>query len=306
MNQTRMSDLGQPRVAIGMPVFNGEQTVSNAIESITRQTYGGFKLIISDNASTDATPEICKAMAARDPRIVYVRQNSNIGAEANFDYVLRASECEYFMWAAADDVRSPDFLAQCVEFLDHNNDYVGATCPTRFDGTQPDPIAMGDRSLEDDDANANIIEFFDHWHANGRFYSLFRRNMLTFWLVQPKNFLGADWAFIALLLKRGKFRRLESGYVKLGRNGTSNQLHIFSRYRSRLAHWIMPFIELSRMAAGLLEQANGEQKRLLYRRLLWLNVRAAKTQALYEAKILYAGIVWGTGNLWRRTSRGRK
>lgn len=296
-----MPDIDQPRVAIGMPVFNGEKTVASAIESIVQQTYGDFRLIISDNASTDATPVICQAMAARDSRIAYVRQESNIGAEANFDYVLQAAECEYFMWAAADDVRSPDFLALCIDFLDRSSDYVGATCPTRFDGLQPDPIAMGDRTL-DDDPSANIVEFFDYWHANGRFYSLFRRSMLSFWLSQPKNFLGADWALIVHLLKYGKFRRLESGYVKLGRNGASNQVHIFARYRSRLAHWIVPFLDLSRLATSLLGQADRKHKRLLCRRLLWLNARAARAQVMYEVKIQWTDIVHGISKLWRWAS----
>ncbi|MBD8880541.1 glycosyltransferase family 2 protein [Rhodanobacter sp. 7MK24] len=297
-----MSGTNQPRVAIGMPVFNGEKTLADAIESVAQQTYGNFTLIISDNASTDATPKICQAMARHDSRIIYIRQESNIGAEANFDYVLRAAECEYFMWAAADDVRSPDFLALCVDFLDHNSDYIGATCPTRFTGSQPDPVAMGDRTLDDDDPNANIASFFDHWHANGRFYSLFRRSTLSFWLAQPKNFLGADWALIIHLLKRGKFRRLESGHVQLGRDGASNQLYIFSRYRSRLAHWIVPFLDLSRLANGLLDKGDRKYKRLLFRRLFWLNVRAARTQVVYEARILLAVFTRRINKLWRKTS----
>jgi glycosyltransferase involved in cell wall biosynthesis len=282
-----MSEAGKNRVVIGMPVFNGEKTVAAAIESLLRQTFTDFQLIISDNASTDATSDICATFANQDSRILYHRQAVNIGAEANFDYVLQAADSDYFMWAAADDVRSNDFLALCVNFLDRHSDYVGATCPTRFEGMEPDQIRMGDSTLCDVDANENIINFFDDWHANGRFYSLFRRKELDFWLHQPKHYLGADWALIVQLLKIGKFQRLDAGHVELGRNGASNQLKIFSRYRSSWMQWIFPFLHLSCIAMNSLQGASGRQKIRLMQRLCQLNLRAAKTQIQHEARLKF-------------------
>ena len=61
-------------VTIGMPVFNGANYVGEAVESILAQTFGDLELVISDNASTDATEQICRDMAARDRRIRYLRQ----------------------------------------------------------------------------------------------------------------------------------------------------------------------------------------------------------------------------------------
>ena len=295
-----MSESRKTRVAIGMPVFNGEKTVSVAIKSLLQQTFADFQLIVSDNASTDATYEICTHLARQDSRILYIRQAINLGAEANFDFVLQAADCEYFMWAAADDVRSNDFLALCVDFLDNNPDYVGATCPTRFEGMEPDPIRMGDSTLCSEDSNENIIKFFDDWHANGRFYSLFRRKELDFWLHQPKHYLGADWALIVQLLRVGKFRRLDTGHVELGRYGASNQLKIFSRYRSSPMQWMAPFLHLSRIAMKSLQGANGRQKTLLMQRLYRLNLRAAKTQIRHEAKLKLLDIQRGVKTLSRQ------
>ena len=79
------------KVAIGMPVWNGEQFVSEAIESILGQTYGDLELVISDNASTDGTAEICSAYAKQDGRIRYIRQEKNIGAAPNHNEVFRRS-----------------------------------------------------------------------------------------------------------------------------------------------------------------------------------------------------------------------
>jgi glycosyltransferase involved in cell wall biosynthesis len=90
-------------VSIGMPVYNAEAFIRRAVESILAQSYPHFELIISDNASTDRTGEICQEYSARDHRIRYVRQKSNMGATANFKFVLDAAQHDRFIWAAADD-----------------------------------------------------------------------------------------------------------------------------------------------------------------------------------------------------------
>jgi glycosyltransferase involved in cell wall biosynthesis len=93
-----------PSVSIGMPVFNGESFIREALDSLLTQTFTDFELIISDNASTDGTEAISREYAERDARIRYVRQPENMGALKNFQFVLEEAVGEYFMWAAADDV----------------------------------------------------------------------------------------------------------------------------------------------------------------------------------------------------------
>lgn len=109
-----------PRVSIGLPVYNGERYLREAIESILSQTFSDFELIISDNASTDATSQICQEYASRDPRIRYSRNVVNVGAAANYNRAFALSQGEYFKWAAHDDVCAPEFLARCVAVLDQN------------------------------------------------------------------------------------------------------------------------------------------------------------------------------------------
>jgi glycosyltransferase involved in cell wall biosynthesis len=107
-----------PRVSIGLPVYNGEAYLASTIESILEQSFRDFELIISDNASTDGTEEICRTIAERDPRVAYYRNDENVGAANNFNLTLARAEGEYFKWAAHDDRIAPDFLARCVEALD--------------------------------------------------------------------------------------------------------------------------------------------------------------------------------------------
>jgi glycosyltransferase involved in cell wall biosynthesis len=110
--------MSRPRVSVGMPVYNGERFLRPAIESVLAQTYTDFELIISDNASTDATSEICRAYAARDPRIRYVRNATNIGAARNFNRVFQLATAEYYKLANADDVCAPTLVERCAAVLD--------------------------------------------------------------------------------------------------------------------------------------------------------------------------------------------
>jgi glycosyltransferase involved in cell wall biosynthesis len=105
-------------ISIGMPVFNGEKFISTAISSLLKQTYTNFELIISDNASTDNTKNICSFFVSIDKRVQYFRQNSNRGATENFKFVLEQAKGKYFMWAAADDYWSFNLLNKSINILE--------------------------------------------------------------------------------------------------------------------------------------------------------------------------------------------
>lgn len=107
-----------PRVSIGIPVYNGERFLREALDSLVVQTFEDFELVISDNGSTDGTQEICRAYEARDRRIRYYHQDQNRGAAWNFNQVFALSRGEYFKWASYDDVCDPTFLSRHVEALD--------------------------------------------------------------------------------------------------------------------------------------------------------------------------------------------
>ena len=115
-------------VSVGMPVFNGGRFLKEAIESFLRQEYRDFELIISDNASTDDTGTICQAYASVDPRIRYVRNETNIGVLDNFNQVLHLARGEYFMWAACDDIWEPGYILQLAGLLREDPQVVLAFC----------------------------------------------------------------------------------------------------------------------------------------------------------------------------------
>ncbi|EKD82244.1 MAG: hypothetical protein ACD_39C01408G0002, partial [uncultured bacterium] len=108
------------KVTIGLPVYNGEKYIEQAIKSVLAQTFTDFILTISDNASSDRTEEICRRFAATDSRVTYLRHEKNVGAINNFQSVLKSADSDYFMWLASDDRLMPDFLKQAVTTLDQD------------------------------------------------------------------------------------------------------------------------------------------------------------------------------------------
>lgn len=115
-----------------MPTHNGERYIREALDSLLAQDYPHFELLISDNASTDATPGIIREYADRDPRVRVVRHPANIGAAANFNFVFHETNGPYFMWAADDDRWEPSYVSKCVAMLNGHDAAVMATSRIRF------------------------------------------------------------------------------------------------------------------------------------------------------------------------------
>lgn len=122
---------GVPTISIGLPVYNGARFLSQAIHSILDQTFADFELIISDNASTDATQQICTDFQHGDDRIRYFRQPINVGAPRNWNFVVEQARGRFFKWASANDYCDREILAKCAEVLERDPGVVlcyGRTC----------------------------------------------------------------------------------------------------------------------------------------------------------------------------------
>lgn len=115
-----MSNNKTPQVSIGLPVYNAGNYLKEALDSILAQTFTDFELIISDNASTDATEKICRDYASQDKRIRYIRNEKNLGGAANFNRVFELASGRYFKWVAHDDRIDREFLWKCVKVLDED------------------------------------------------------------------------------------------------------------------------------------------------------------------------------------------
>jgi len=158
-----------PFVSIGMPVYNGERYLAEAIESLLAQTYTDFELIISDNTSTDGTADICHRYAGDDGRIRYVRQKENRGAIWNFNRVFELSRGTYYRWHAHDDICAPDFLACCIEMLDSDPTIV--SCDTQRARIDQNGLVLGVLSQQGDistDCSATSASSYEDQVLHGR------------------------------------------------------------------------------------------------------------------------------------------
>lgn len=144
-----------PLISIGLPVYNGENYLEQSLKSILNQTFEDFELIISDNASTDATQQICLDYAASDRRIRYYRQEKNLGCARNSNFVFEEAKGRLFKWASHDDLHAPTFVERCVEALRQEPSTVLA-CPRAIliDGAGREiiPVEKGGRYYWLDDS----------------------------------------------------------------------------------------------------------------------------------------------------------
>ncbi|MBA2413415.1 MAG: glycosyltransferase family 2 protein [Burkholderiaceae bacterium] len=107
-------------VTVGLPVYNSERYLRQSLDSLLAQTFANFVLVISDNASTDGTAQICRQYAAADARIKYSRNETNIGSPRNFNRVAELANTRYLKWSTADDFRQPTFLERALEVMERD------------------------------------------------------------------------------------------------------------------------------------------------------------------------------------------
>jgi len=200
--------LEKPKISVGMPVYNGERYIESAIEATLSQTFGDFELIISDNASTDRTGEICRDFASRDERIRYIRNAENIGAANNYNQLFRESSAEYFRWFNADDDCSEVLHERCFDVLEANPDAVMCYGKTVIIDQSGDVIDHYDDNLDLQQASAveRFLQFRQVVGLTNAIYGLIRRSALANTaLMGDSSYPAADTNLMAELVLYGKF-----------------------------------------------------------------------------------------------------
>ena len=195
-----------PRITIGMPVFNGAATIAAAIEALLAQTFGNFELIVSDNASTDATRDVVEELKARDARILYRRQTTNVGANNNYSYLAVVARGEFLKWASASDWCAPTFLERCLALLARNADAVLAAPRTRlFTGERSSALDYAhDIEIQDATPSGRLIHLHDVIQLNNVFNGLIRVSALRRTRL-IESYQQADTVLMGHLALLGKF-----------------------------------------------------------------------------------------------------
>jgi len=234
-----------PEVSIGMPVFNGGDTIAKALDSLLSQTFADFELLISDNASTDNTDEICKRYAQKDKRIIYVRQPENMGIGYNFLYVLKQSRGKYFMWAPVDDIWAPDFIMENLQSFKLDNTIIASMSKVKLLDDVMSPIhtypLMGGVS-------DNIVNFLKAPRENCRFYSLFKKDILCKCYDDDAHFYGHDWEIVIKTLVYGKYYEVDKFLFFKGGSGMSTKgiVNNLALNKTRLIDRIFPMFAFTK------------------------------------------------------------
>lgn len=201
-----------PLVSIGMPVYNGERFIREALDSILAQTFTDLEVVICDNASTDATEAICRAYAERDARIRYFRNERNMGASYNYNRVTELSRGKYIRHAAHDDVLAPTNIERCVEVLEADPG-IALAYPqmSRIDehGAVIDTFTNS-LDLRDDDPVARwrrFHELCDDGSMCDPVFGLFRASVLRSTRVLTRC-IGADMILLAETALRGRIHEV--------------------------------------------------------------------------------------------------
>jgi glycosyltransferase involved in cell wall biosynthesis len=228
----------KPRVSIGLPVYNGETFLAKSLDATLSQTYEDFELIISDNASTDRTAEICASYTARDSRIKYYRNERNIGGGNNFNRTFELSSGEYFQWTTNDDFSAPEYLSKCVEVLDRDPSVVLCLSAVGQVDEEGKQIGMEDlheaMSTMPDDRFKVMIGL---QHQCQSIYGLMRSEIMRktlLWL----NHTDSDRTFLAEMSLYGKLYQIRETLF-FRRTYPGNSIRLYPDWRDRMA-WFDP------------------------------------------------------------------
>ncbi len=199
-------DLGAaPTVSICLPVFNGENYLGEAVESMLAQTFTDFELIITDNASTDRTEEICRKFADADSRVRYHRNEKNVGGARNQAIAVELSRGAFIRLSAHDDKMAPTHLEECLAALEQRPDAVIAFSSTVV--LDEVGAVVGDYSSTrgtGDSPSKRFRELIFRDHNCDAIYGVIRGDVLR--RVRPmENFIDGDKVFLCRLAFNGPF-----------------------------------------------------------------------------------------------------
>jgi glycosyltransferase involved in cell wall biosynthesis len=208
-----------PKVSVGLPVYNGEKTLARALDSLLAQDYENFEVLISDNCSTDKTAAIAMNYCNLDPRFRYFRQSINRGSIQNFNEVFKLSDGEFFFWASHDDFRTTNFISTCLDIL--LQDSTAVLCSPRIEFKIPsetEVIWIGD--LHTFQLKKRLVSRFSETLTNfpaAAIYGLFRSSAIK-QTELFKDCIASDLIFIQNLSMYGTFTHTnESVFTYVGR-----------------------------------------------------------------------------------------
>jgi hypothetical protein len=193
-------------VSVGLPVRNAARSIENVVRSVLAQDHERIELVISDNASTDETEDVCRRLAKADPRIVYHRQRKNVGILNNFVTAIRLAKGTFFRWIGDDDWIAPNYVSRCLDAFNDDERLILVT--TQIQYTAPDGKThtrpYNDLSLRANDPIDRLdalVGHLIHGMPVDPAYALMRREVVA--AIPRRNMIAEDQVFASTLLLKG-------------------------------------------------------------------------------------------------------
>ncbi|MCV0400950.1 MAG: glycosyltransferase [Nitrosopumilus sp.] len=262
--------LSRGKLTIGLPVYNGEKFLHKCLDSLLEQSFENFEIIISDNASTDKTQNICQEYSEKDKRIRYIRQEKNIGLLPNFNFVLDQSNNEFFMWMGVDDYILPDYVKKNMDVLASNSNVVGSVSKIKPYNFSDSPTNQIDSKFIDFTKKLRTrFKKLDAFSISGNYdqkvrnyltgstcqviYGIFRTDKLQKSII-PSLFVGLDWAEMLNVLKFGDIHVINEVlmYEFEGGRSSGGILHISKTYNPNVFSIIFPWFPFTNTCLKIL------------------------------------------------------
>lgn len=226
-----------PLVTIGIPTYNGSARLHKPLESIRIQNYPNIEIVISDNCSTDPTPEVVEGLSRQFGNIKYFRQPKNIGQIPNYQFILDAASGKYFMWVADDDTLEPDSLRRTVEFLEKHEEYSLASGSIQYWKNELRDFVERGFTFEQESPSRRVASYYGKVIYGGLMHGIMRLSLAK--RIKLKSVIGNDFHFVANLIYLGKVKNFEFISYNKSFGGVSKNFKLYAKHMGE--RWIFGY-----------------------------------------------------------------
>lgn len=194
----------KPRISIGIPIYYGETFLKETLDNILEQNFNDFEIIITDNNPGGEPAEIAELYSKQYGNITYIKHKSNIGALINWNSIIDYIQGDFFIYAGAHDLWSPELLKKLLSLLENNEDAILVYAPSYWMSPEGEITSISTGFV--DTTGQNIINRFNSifWGGQDALYGLIKTSALKKTCLQ-KQIIGSGALWLSELSLIGNF-----------------------------------------------------------------------------------------------------
>lgn len=207
-----MNTAPAPLVSVCIPTYNRADRLRRAVDHLLAGTYPNLEIVISDNASTDATWNVCAELCSQHANIRYFRHPVNAGPTKNFEFARAQATGKYFLWHGDDDYLAVDFIARCVDELERDYSMVLVSGLAAYHRGDHVITHFGNVLQPNSDAGLKRVLYFILTVEEGSIFCGAYRRQEVIDCCAP-NCLAGDHVWMAEVLLLGKAKVIPDTFV---------------------------------------------------------------------------------------------